>query len=229
MEGKDQLQLPVMLTVRGTHNFKSLDEARSTHNETAGSKQGMEAARTLSDISHNVYVPARGAGKLTGAADNELLFIDYWTDPQGLQKFFSSPEVHAQGGKLFAKKDPAVWMPARGSFMFIVPAPAGKRAQYVGLLRATVKSPEAAIAAFAKMQQQGLHANRRRGQLGHALYVKLGPPNEPVEITGIDLWSHVEGLVEAYSSPQEMAEIGATLAGPPTTSVWEQATGFNEW
>src|SRR4051812_24380018 len=99
------LNLPVMLNVRGTHSQKSLDDARKLHNETAGSKPGMEAARSLSDMSHNVFVPVKNATKISSTKDNELLFIDFWADAGGLQKFFSNKDVQEQGGKLFTQKD----------------------------------------------------------------------------------------------------------------------------
>ncbi len=223
------MDLPVMLTVRGTRTPRSVEEARALHNTTAGSPQGIEGARSLSDISHCVFLPAAGAGKLTGAKPEEMLFIDYWTDPAGLQRFFSNPQVVEQGAKLFSDKDAAVWMPARGAFAFRVPPTSGKRPAFVGLLRAPVKSPEAAIEAFAAVQGKGLQANRRRGQLSHELYVKLGAPDEPVEVIGVDTWSSLEGLVEAYADPREMAPLMAAFAGAPAASVWEQATGFNEW
>jgi hypothetical protein len=102
---------PVLLTVRGRTIPKTVDDARALHNATAGSAPGMEAARALSDLSHCVYVPAP-AGKLSGAEPGELLFLDQWADPAGLQQFFSAKEVQEQGGKMFSAKDAAVWMAA---------------------------------------------------------------------------------------------------------------------
>ena len=83
----------VLLTVRGTLAPKTLEEARTLHNETAGSAQGIAAARALSDLSHTVYAPCAVAGDLSGAKSNELLFIDFWQDPAGLQQFFCDPRV----------------------------------------------------------------------------------------------------------------------------------------
>ena len=223
------MDAPVMLNVRGTHSQKNLDAARALHNATAGSPGGMEAARSMSDMSHCVYVPAKGAAAVSSAKDGELLFIDFWADAAGLQKFFSNPDVVEQGAKLFSAKDPSVWMPARGAFTFHVPPVAAKRPGVVGLLRARVTTPEAAVEAFNAVTHKGLAAARRRGLLSHELYVKLGPPNEPMEIVGVDLWSSVEGRVEHYSDRSGLAPLSAGFAGEPAASVWEQAGGFNEW
>lgn len=222
---------PVLLTVRGTVIPKTLDAARILHNETAGSAAGMEAARSLSDLSHCVYVPvAPGkSGKLSDAQDGELLFLDRWADPAGLQQFFSAKEVQEQGGKMFSRKDASVWMEARGGFSFHVPATQAKPARYVGLFRAPVTSAEAAVASFGKMVSNAIRVARRRGQLSHELFVKLGPPDEQPEIIGVDMWSSLEGLVEHYGDKNVMTGLDAILKGAPQASVWEQGVGFNEW
>jgi hypothetical protein len=223
------MEHPVLLTVRGITHTKSIDEARALHNATAGSPEGIEAARSLSDLSHTVYVPAEGAGGLSNAKPGELLFIDQWADPKGLERFFSNKDVQASGSKLFSSRDGSVWMRARGSFDFHVAATANKPARYVGMIRAVVKSPEDAIAAFARLVSKKIGSARRRGQLSHSLFVKLGAPSDPVEVLGLDFWPTLEGLKEHYADPGEMSEIGATFAGAPSASVWEQASGFSEW
>jgi hypothetical protein len=219
----------VLLTVRGRVKPASLEEARTLHNQTAGSPQGMAAARELSDLSHTVYGPARGAGPLSTAAPGELLFIDHWADINGLQSFFGNAHVQEQGGRLFTSRDPSVWMAARGSFSFHVPATAAAPARFVGLLRARVSDVEKAIADFARVVPKNLRNARRRGQLSHELYVRMGAPSEPVEILGLDQWTTLEGLLEHYGDRTGMEGIGAAFAGPPDPSVWEQMTGFNEW
>jgi hypothetical protein len=223
------MEHPVLLTVRGVTNSKSIDEARALHNATAGSPEGIEAARSLSDLSHTVYVPASGAGDLSGAKPGELLFLDQWADPKGLERFFSDKDVQASGRKLFASRDGSVWMPARGGFSFHVPAVSGKPARFVGLFRAAVRSAEDAVAAFARMVNKNLAVSRRRGHLSHALYVKLGAPTDPVEVLGIDFWSTIEGLKEHYGDAMATSGLRDVLAGAPAASVWEQSTGFSEW
>jgi hypothetical protein len=217
------MDAPVILTVRGTLNVKTLDEAKKVHNATAGSAEGMEAARSLSDISHTVFQPV--VHKLSGAKEGELLFIDFWMDPEGLQKFFSNPHVQQQAGALFTSKDASVYMPARGAFTYRVPPKSGKAPRYVALLRAPVKSPDTTIAAFAKTQSSAVQQGRRRGQLSHDLYVALNG----AEVLGVDTWSDLDGLIEHYSDTSKMKDIIDTLSGAPNASIWEASTGFNEW
>ena len=71
-----------LLTVRGTFAASSVEEARGIHNMTAGNPAGVEAARSLGDLSHNVYI---GMGE---DHNRELLFIDYWNSLTGLGQFF---------------------------------------------------------------------------------------------------------------------------------------------
>jgi hypothetical protein len=217
------MEAPVILTVRGTLNPKTLAEAQKIHNATAGSAEGMEAARSLSDISHTVFQPV--AHKLSSAKDGELLFVDFWTDPEGLQKFFSNPHVQEQGGALFSSKDASVYMPARGAFTYRVPPKSGKTLRYLALFRAPVKSPDTTIAAFAKAQSSAIQAGRRRGQLSHDLYVALSG----AEVLGVDTWSDLDGMIEHYSDTSKMKDIIETLSGAPNASIWEATTGFNEW
>ncbi len=221
-------EAPVLLTVRGTHRPSTVEEARALHNQTAGSPEGVAAARELGDLSHKVYTPAN-AGKHSSAKPGELLFMDVWTTAGGIQKFFSNEHVNAQGEKLFTGKEPAVWMSAAGSFTFNYGAPKKRGDRYVGILRAKVKSAEASIAGFNEMSHGALAVGRRRGQISHDLYIKLGPPNEPVEIMGVDLWHDLEGLQEHYSDQTHMSgDLG--FAGPPSATVWEQAEGdWSEW
>jgi len=67
-----------LLTVRGTTVPSTLDETRDIHNSTAGAPQSAAGARSLGDLSHNVYAPI---GK---DRDGELLFIDLWNSVSGL-------------------------------------------------------------------------------------------------------------------------------------------------
>src|SRR5262249_36407874 len=134
-----------------------------------------------------------------------------------------------QGARLFSERDGSVWMPACEGFAFSVPAVYGQSPQYVGIIRGRVHSPEKAVETFAKCVSGGLQKARRRGQLSHALYVRLGAPNEPAEILGFDTWASLDGLKEHYSDPAEMSGFGGVFAGPPAPSVWEHASGFSEW
>src|SRR5438874_1140974 len=73
-----------LLTVQGTI-IGSREQARATHNQTAGNPESIAAARALSDLSHMVYVPVNGH-------EDQLFFMDQWTDLAGLGQFFANPQ-----------------------------------------------------------------------------------------------------------------------------------------
>ncbi len=216
----------VLLTVRGTLVPKSLDAARKLHNETAGSAPGIAAARALGDLSHKVYTPVVKAG---GTEEGELLFIDYWMNPQGIGQFFSNHNVQEQGNNLFAKRDPVVWMPAKGAFAFNLPAAQGRNDRWLGIVRGVVKSPDACIEAFRGALASKLPDARRRGQISHEIYFRVPMPGEslPAEMIGVDVWYDAEGMQEHY---REIKGLDGAFAAKPAMSVWEQAQGgWSEW
>ena len=213
---------PVLLTVRGTRIPKTLDDTRVLHNETAGSKQGIAAARELGDLSHKVYVPVTKAG---GSEEDELLFVDFWMSVEGIGQFFSNAHVQEQGGKMFSKRDPVVWMPAKGAFSFNLPAAQGRNDRWLGIVRGLVKSPEICIDTYKKVLAPKLADARRRGQLSHEIYFRIDG-KEP-EMLGVDVWCDAEGMQEHYRS---LSGFEAAYAGKPAMSVWQQAPGgFSEW
>src|SRR5260370_11182422 len=106
---------PVLLVVRGQMIPKTLDDMRVLHNQTAGSPQGIAAARALGDLSHMVYAPSLASSQSTAKA-GELLFLDIWLTARGIMEFFSNEQVVQQGARLFGSRDATVWMPATGSF-----------------------------------------------------------------------------------------------------------------
>lgn len=105
----------VLLTIRGTLKTTKIEEAREIHNMTAGNTQGVAAARSLGDLSHNVYVPI---GDAPGAV-SELLFLDLWNNVAGLQTFFSDAQVQAGGARMFATRAPSasMWKQPAGSWI----------------------------------------------------------------------------------------------------------------
>jgi hypothetical protein len=127
-------------TTRGTLNPETLSEARAMHNAfvTDGPQPGIEVARSLGDLSHNVYTPAEGKDELFGAKPGELLLFDYWADPSGMEQFFSNPLAQEAGDRLFSSREESEWMPARAAFTFQVPAKASTPARFVGIARAPV-------------------------------------------------------------------------------------------
>lgn len=220
----------VFLTVRGKYLAASLDACRVIHNETAGSAPGMAAARALGDLSHKVYAPL--ASPSSTAKTGEVLFIDWWQDAKGLMDFFANENVQMQGTKLFTSRDATVWMPAKGSFSYVLPAAAGKNERFVGMVRGPIKSPDAAIEIFRAADMKAQRAARARGLVSHELFIKMNPPGDssPLELLGVDVWCDAKGMGEHYSDPEEMKALSGAFAGAPDPTTWQQAPGqWSEW
>src|SRR5260370_42011892 len=102
-KGDTTMKTFVLHTTRGILNPKTLEEARTLHNSflTEGPQPGIEIARSLGDISHNLYTPAEGLGSLSDAKPAHLLFIDYWTSLGGMETFFSNPVAPDARRRLF--------------------------------------------------------------------------------------------------------------------------------
>jgi hypothetical protein len=217
----------VFLTVRGTLLVKAPEAACKLHNETAGSPEGIAAARALGDLSHKVYLPMPG---VPGTQDGELLFLDFWTSAEAIAKFFSDPRVHAMASKLFSEREGVVWTAARAAFSFHLPPPMARPDRYLGLIRGVVDSTDTAIEAFRAALAPKLGDARRRGQISHELFVRVPMPGQPAqsEIIGIDHWCDASGMEEHYSGVQTVYE---AFVGKPQTSVWQQAYGgvWSEW
>ena len=217
----------VLLTVRGTAIPDDRDIARKVHNETAGSDEGIAAARALGDLSHKVYTPVTGA---PGAEENELLFLDVWKDAAGIGTFFSDVHVQQGADMLFSSREAAVWMPAEGAFGFELSAPMHLRDRYLGVARGPIDDPQTAIDAFRATQEPNLSDARRLGQLSHGLFIRMPMPDEdgPLEVLGLDVWANAEGMKTHYAA---MAGFEAAFSGEPQTSIWEQPTNgtWTEW
>ena len=97
-----------LLTVRGKTNAPTLDAARATHNATAGAPQSAAGARSLGDLSHNVFAP------INKELEGQLLFIDLWNSLSGLGNFFANPHVQEAAGQLFERRDGIVWSRLEG-------------------------------------------------------------------------------------------------------------------
>jgi hypothetical protein len=221
----------VFLTVRGKYIPPSLESMRSVHNATAGSEQGIALARSMGDLSHNVFAPLLKS-KQAGAEAGEILFVDWWQNAKGLMDFFSNENIVQQGTKLFPSIDATVWMPARGSSSYTLPAPRAKGDRYLGMARGPIKSPEQAIETFASGDIKAQRDARRRGLVSHQLFIKLQAPGDstPLEILGVDWWCDFDGMTEHYNDATHMAGLGGAFTGRPQTSVWEQPAGlWSEW
>ena len=241
----------ILHTTRGMLNPQRLSEAQAMHNAfvTEGSQPGIEIARSLGDLSHNLYTPVEGLGKLSAASPGELLFIDSWADPGGMETFFSNPFAQGAGDRLYASREEAEWTPARDAFAFHVPAVAGTPARFVGMIRTPVRADSDAVTVLSEFTWTNLRTSRRLGHLSHQLFlrhavvVEARPaanarrsggenstlPVEPVEVLAVDLWPTLEGLTEHYRALLSRKGLDEALVASLTVSVWEAASGFVEW
>jgi hypothetical protein len=240
----------VLHTTRGILNPETLDDARQLHNAfvTHGPQPGIEIARSLGDLSHNLYSPADGAGNLSDAKPGELLFIDFWAEPDGMETFFAHPSAQEAGDRLYASREESEWKAAPAA-AFQFPARADAPARFIAMMHAPIGSADNTIVALERLVSANLGAARRRGQLSHHLFVRetteitvrpasntrrsngenIAAPTAPAEILVVDSWPALTGLNEHYSDTTVMDGLRDAVAAPLAMSVWEQASGFAEW
>jgi hypothetical protein len=210
-----------LVTTRGPMTTPTHEAGRPIHNQTAGAPQSVEAARSLSDLTHNVYVP------LMDPKSNELLFCDIWYDPTGLTNFFSNPQVEEGGKAIFAKHERTIWRPATDIVSYCLLAPYGTKDFFLGLIRGTVKSRDAAKKLLNESRQAGLQAARRMGSMSHAVYFRepVAGGDTTLEVLGVDMWSDMDGMMAYYK--QYDTGLDAAFAGKPEATLWKRPAG--EW
>lgn len=211
-----------LLTIRGTLAPASLEEARPVHNQTAGDPQGVAAAKSLGDLSHMVYVPVNKDLA-------ELFIMDLWTSPEGLNRFFSDPQVQHGGSMIFAQRDPVLWEPAEGFFTYHIPVPTGRNDRFFGLIRGPVASREQARTIMNQVTGQGIHKARAAGNLSHEVYFRLAQPGTPesLELFAIDGWSDLDGMNRYYDDPAFGHALGDLFTAEPATLLLKHPAG--EW
>lgn len=213
-----------LLTVLGTPKGVTPENAADLHNMTAGSADGVAAAKSLGDLSHNVFVPA--------AAETRLLFLDTWNSPQGLGQFFADKGTQQGAAALWADYVPTLWMPAEGFGSYSLPAPSGTAVGAVGLLRAPVSSYDAAAPAFHADSAAKINASRQHGMLGHSLWVPvpMAPGQVPAtEVLGLDYWEDMDGM-NAWYAEATYDLLAPVFTGGPETGTWKPAgSSFVEW
>ncbi len=213
-----------LLTVLGTPKGVTPEKSADLHNMTAGNPAGVAAAKSLGDLSHNVFVPA--------LAETRLLFLDTWNSPEGLGRFFADKDTQQGAAALWADYQPTLWMPAEGFGSYTLPAPAGTAVGAVGLLRAPVSSYDAAAPAFHTDSAAKINASRQHGMLGHTLWVPvpMGPGQTPAtEVLGVDHWIDVDGM-NAWYEQAKYDDLAPVFTGAPETSAWKTAgSAWVEW
>jgi len=217
-----------LLAIRGTLIPSEEEAARKIHNETAGNEAGVAAARSLGDLSHKVFVPAKGIPGDRPA--NELLILDVWNNIEGLNTFFANPQVQHGGSLIFKSRDPVVFTPAPDLLAFNLPAPMPRQARYVGTVRGMVKSREQARATLNASTAKAINSARKRGLVSHNMYYRLGQPGQPdsLELFGVDVWFDLNGMGEHYAAEGDLMK--ELFVSQPSTGIWEQPGGtWVEW
>jgi hypothetical protein len=215
-----------LLTVRGKPVPPSVEEARKLHNATAGAPPSVAGARSLGDLSHNVYV---GYGE---PDQTDLLFIDFWNSPTGLGQFFGNPDVQESAGKLFASRDGVVWARGNGFGEFHLSVPSGRTPQAVGMLRARVTSIDEAAKAFSAYSAATINTARTHGIVSHSTWTRVPNPGENgvPEVVGLDIWLDPDDMNRYYELGLGFEHFASVFDGPPDTSVWQAAPGeWREW
>jgi hypothetical protein len=215
-----------LLTVRGKATPPTAEETRKLHNSTAGHPAGVEAARSLGDLSHQVFT---GYGD---ALAGQVLFIDFWNSLSGLGQFFGNPQVQAGASQLFSSRDTPVWAAASDFGGFHLTVPSGRQVAGVGLLRATVNSLDKAADAFTAYSAATINRSRRHGIVSHSVWTRVpNPGEEPVqEVLGVDLWMDPAEMSSYYELGLGFDNFGPVFAGAPDTSIWQSAPGdWTEW
>jgi hypothetical protein len=213
-----------LLTVLGKPNTGAPDAARELHNATAGNPGGVAAAKSLGDLSHNVFLPASDG-------DERLLFLDTWNSPTGVGQFFSDAQVLEGGAALFADREAVLWMPASGFGSYVLPVPSNRSIGAVGIMRAPVASYEAAAAAFTADSTAKINPGRQLGQVGHQLWVPVPMPGSTpaTEVLGVDFWLD-EGDMNSWYASATYDDLGPVFTGAPVTSTWTPAgADWIEW
>jgi quinol monooxygenase YgiN len=217
-----------LLTIRGTLAPATLEAARAIHNDTAGAPESVAAARALGDVSHMVYAPVAPAASGAG----EVLFLDFWTSAEGLNRFFANPVVQEQAAQIFAERDPVVWEPAEGFLSYHLPSPYGQNDRFVVIVRGTVTSRDDARTLHNAAVAGGVNASGIAGYLSHDSFSRLTAPGEPqsLEFLAMDVWKSTEGLQDYYAAPELQSAFASLFATAPTVSVWTHAAGdWVEW
>ena len=215
-----------LLAIRGVLKPKTLEDARTTHNMTAGNPAGVSAARALGDLSHNVFVMT---GDTKGGA-GELLILDLWNNLEGFNNFFADKQVQEGGAMIFSSVESrGLWAPAQDFRSFILPRPTHKNELCVGLLRGTVRSQNEARVALDKMAKDTLNAARMEGQVSHEIFFRMTTSREAasLDLLGVDVWMDAGGMSRFYSNTEHFAPFREIFDGAPSTSTWKQPAG--EW
>jgi hypothetical protein len=218
--------VPYLLTVRGQQVAPTLEDARTVHNVSAGAPPSVAAARSLGDLSHNVY--AGISAELSG----ELLFLDIWNSLSGMSQFFAQKQVQEGAGALFSQLEQVVWAPLDGFVGYHLTVPSGRSTGGLGLLRTTVSSLDKAATAFSAFTAATINKARGLGIVSRSVWARVPGQGEPPvdEIIAVDVWLDADDMNRYYDLGEGYEQLGPVFTGAPDTSAWRSAPGdWVEW
>jgi quinol monooxygenase YgiN len=221
-------RMAYLLSIFGQLKAKTLEAARSVHNETAGAAPNVAAARSLGDLSHMVYVPLDHPGPEAG----DFLILDIWNSLEGLNQFFANPHVQAGGDQIFSQREPLVWQAAEGFVSYHLPAPHDKPDRLVGVVRGRVRSRAEAQAVHNALAGNAVSQARAAGNLSHEAYFRLAPPGAPeaLEFFAVDVWMDGKGMQGYYGNKEFAKGLMQMFAAEPSATLWAHpAGGWVEW
>ncbi|MEO5581728.1 MAG: hypothetical protein ABIR66_03485, partial [Saprospiraceae bacterium] len=178
------------------------------------------------DMSHMTYMPLDAATNFNG----DLLFLDIWNNLEGLNQFFSDPQVQGGAAMMFETRDAVVWKKLDGFLHCNFPAPTGQHNRIVGIVRGKVKSIEDAEAIHNTAISNTIKAGRANGILSHEFYVRIADPGslESLEVLGLDFWMNADGMMKHYMSPDfQNSSLYKMFTEKPVSSNWVHPKG--EW
>ncbi len=217
-----------LLSIQGKLSPKSLEAARTIHNETAGAPANVAAAKELSDLSHSVYVPIGHNGRDAG----DFLILDQWNKLEGLNNFFGNVHVQEQAGLIFSARDPVVWKPAADFNSYHFPPTYGMNQRRVGIVRGTVASRQTALKLHNDLTAKMVNRARAAGNLSHEAFFRLTQPGQPesLEFFAVDVWMDEASMNNHYQDPDFMSGFSTMFTARPDSSIWVHPAGdWVEW
>ncbi len=218
-----------LLTVMGKVKTDSIESTRQMHNQTAGNSDGVAAAKQLGDLSHMAYMPLDASTNFK----QDLLFLDIWNNAEGIEKFFSDPNVQAGANMMWQSKDVILWSKLDGFLNYQLPSPHGSNERIVGMVKGSVNSIAEAQEIHNKAIGSIVPISRANGMVSHDFYVRMAAPETPesLEVLGVDIWMSAEGMMKHYMSPEfQGAGLYPMFAGKPASSTWGHPAGdWIEW
>lgn len=221
-----------LLLIRGTLSPATLEAARKVHNQTAGNPAGVAAAKSLGDVSHNVYIPLQHDGHAKTKGAGEFLIMDLWHSMEGLNTFFADKQVQEGGSMIFSERDPVVWGAAPGFTSYHIPAPSGMNDRFITTARATVNSIDEARTLHNTAIAKTISKARKAGNLSHESYFRMAAPGsaEALEWLGVDVWMSADEMMGYYEDPEFLEGFNHMFTAEADTAVWVHPKGdWVEW